>query len=489
MENKSTALQDRRFVGIKETLIYGFANGGQCMSYTFMASWLVFFFTKVLLIKPEEVTVMIAVVGVWDTINDPLMGSIIDRTRTRFGKMRPWLIAVPIPLALATIALFSGPEFLINEPYNSFKRIVYMWVAYIIWELFYTIGDVPFWGLSANISPNPQDRARAITSARFISGILGGLPGLIITPLIDLAKDGTINVSLHRMFFILGIVVSIVGMAVFSLAGFFVKERVISISDEPKFLDSMKFLFTNKPLAMIILANVLGALGGIGGIFSTFYYIDVLGSLSASIIIGIPWTVVNFISYLAIPFFKKHWDSRKIMILTGFYLAFLPIAVYLIGTNFKDNLWVIGPILAIKGALEALVGSVRAVVSTEMITDTVDYMEWKTNKRSEGMAFSVLTFMGKLSGSIQKAVGAALLGASFIGYVFSATDEHVPQSEPTKAWIWAMFTIIPGLLSILGVLPYFFYDLTGEKLKKIRGDLDDRRLAVVKAESEERFGE
>lgn len=488
MDNAST-LQNRRFVGVKETLIYGFANGGQCMSYTFMSSWLVYFFVSVFKIAPEAVSFMIFVVGIWDTINDPLMGSIIDRTRTRFGKLRPWLLIVPIPLALATVMLFSGPELLADEPVNSIKRIVYMYVSYIIWELFYTIGDVPFWGLSASISPNPKERTAAITSARFISSILGGLPGIVISPLIDLAKDGKIDVPLHTMFFIMGLVVSIVGMAIFSLAGIFVKERVVSLSDEPKFTDSMRFLFKNKPLVMIILSNVLGALGGIGGIFSTYYYIDVLGSATVSLFIGIPGTVVGFISYLMIPYFKKRWDNRQIMILTGLYTAAIPIAVYFVGIKFASNMWVIAPVLALQGALTGIVSAIRMVVPTEMIADTVDYMEWKTGKRNEGMAFSVLTFVGKLSGSIQKSIGTALLGASFVGYVIVQGVDHVPQSDATKAWIWAFFTIIPAVLGLLGIVPYLAYDLVGDKLKKIRDDLDARRVAVVQSENDGKAGE
>lgn len=489
MENKPTSLQNRRFVGVKETLIYGFANGGQCMSYSFICSWLVFFFTKVLLIDPKVVATMIFFEGIWDTINDPIMGTIIDKTHTRFGKMRPWLMFVPVPLAITTIMLFAGPELLINEPANSIKRIVYMWVAYIIWEFFYTIGDVPFWGLSANVSPNPQDRSRVITSARFISGIIGGLPGIVISPIIDAAKDGKIDVPLHRIFFILGVIVAIVGMAIFALAGIFVKERVISLSDEPKLSDSMRFLFTNKPLLMIILSNVLGALGGIGGVFSTFYYIDVLDSSTAALIVGIPGVVTGFASYLAVPFFKKRWDNRKIMLLTGVYLAIIPMAVYLVGTKFSANLWVIGPILAIQSGLQGIVSAVRMVVPTEMIGDTVDYMELKTGKRSEGMAFAALTFVGKLTGAIQKSVGTAILGASFLGYVIVENQDHVPQSAHTKAWLWALFTIIPAVLGLLGLIPYFFYDLVGDKLKNVRDELDKKRSAAVMAEEAERLGE
>ena len=105
------------------------------------------------------------------------------------------------------------------------------------------------------------------------------------------------------------------------------------------------------------------------------------------------------------------------------------------------------------------------------------------------MAFSVLTFVGKLSGSIQKSIGTALLGASFVGYVIVQGVDHVPQSDATKAWIWAFFTIIPAVLGLLGIVPYLAYDLVGDKLKKIRDDLDARRVAVVQSENDGKAGE
>jgi AraC-like DNA-binding protein len=116
------------------------------------------------------------------------MGSIVDKTRTRYGKLRPYLIFTPIPLGIVTVLFFGGPVFL--GEVSIAAKIVYMSVTYFVWEFFYTIGDIPFWGLSAAISPNPADRSRAITSARFISSVVGGLPGIVVPVCIDLCRNG-----------------------------------------------------------------------------------------------------------------------------------------------------------------------------------------------------------------------------------------------------------------------------------------------------------
>lgn len=166
---------ERRYVGVKENFIYGVANGGQVFGYNIVANYLPFLFITVFGLPPKAVSLMIILTGIWDTINDPVMGSIIDKTRTRYGKLRPYLLFIPIPLSITTVVLFSGPLIMQNVSSMAIK-ILFMYISYIVWEFFYTLGDVPFWGMSAAISPNPADRTRAISSARMISSIIGYLP-------------------------------------------------------------------------------------------------------------------------------------------------------------------------------------------------------------------------------------------------------------------------------------------------------------------------
>lgn len=474
--------RQKRYVGVKETLIYGIANGGQCMSYTFLSSYLTYFFVNVFNIEPGAVATMIFVLGIWDTINDPLMGSFIDKTRTRYGKLRPYLFLVPIPLAIATVMLFSGPVFFAGEPSNSIKKIVYMYVSYLIWEMLYTIGDVPFWGLSASNSPNPLDRSRSIGSARFISSILGGIPGIVIAPVIDWVKSGSSSFTLPQAFAVLGLVVSVVGMGLFSLSGICCKERILQPMDDPQLLDGFKSLLHNKPLLMIVLANVLGCLGGIGGIFQNYLYIDVLGSASLGIILGIPGAIVGFLSYILVPFLKKKFDNKQILVFSNIIRAILNAICFFVGLAFLHNAVVLSIIIALRGALFALFNASDMIIPTEMIGDTVDYMEWKTGKRNEGMSFSVLTFVGKFTGSMSKSFGTAAL--ALIGYQTAVNGQVVVQTMETQRGIWAFFTIISGVLSLIGMLPYIFYKLDGKTMKKIRSDLDERREQLTEEVAE-----
>lgn len=474
-----------RYVGVKENLAYGFANAGQVFGYNLVAGgYLSLFFTKVFGIPAEAVATMILVLGAWDTINDPLMGGIIDRTRTRYGKLRPYLIFVPIPLAIATIMLFAGPEILADAKTTTVK-IVYMYISYFIWEFFYTIGDVPFWGMSTAISPSPSDRTRAISTARFISSILGGLSTTALVVMMDLTNNGVWGLTLSHDFLILAIIAAFMLIFVFSLAGRKTKERVVQTVKEPSVLEGFKVMFKNKPLMLIIMGNVIGSLGGLAGVFQTYYFDTVLNLNSAVLWISLPGTIFGFLTYLLIPKLKKRFDNRQIVFMNGFCRLTVGALVFVIGLRFYNtSVFAVSILLMIQNFIFSFFNTINMVIPTEMIGDTVDYMEWKTGERNEGISFSVLTFVGKLTGSISTSLGTALLKVIGLSFTTNELGQRVAvKGDKTDLYIWALFTIIPYMLSILSLIPYIFYDLTGKKLETIRADMKIRREQLSKEAS------
>lgn len=471
-----------RYVGVRENLAYGFANAGQVFGYNLVAGgYLSLFFTKVFGIPEEAVATMILVLGIWDTVNDPIMGGIIDRTRTRYGKLRPYLLIVPIPLAIATIMLFAGPEILADTK-STVIKIVYMYISYFIWELFYTLGDVPFWGMSTAISPSPADRTRAISSARFISSILGGLSTTILVVMMDLSNNGAWGLTLSQDFLILAVVAAVMILGLFSLAGRKTKERVVQSVKEPSVLEGFKVMFKNKPLMLIIIGNVIGALSGLAGVFQTYYYSEVLNLNSAVLWINLPGTIFGFLTYLLIPKVKKKLDNRQIVMLNLVCRFVVGTLVFVLGLKFYNtNILVISILLMIQNFVFSFFNTINMVIPTEMIGDTVDYMEWKTGERNEGVSFSVLTFVGKLTGSVSTSLGTALLPVIGLTFTTNQAGESVTmKGEHTDLFVWALFTCIPYLLGLLSIIPYLFYDLTGKKLEKIRADMKVRREQLSK---------
>lgn len=468
---------EKRYVGVKETLVYGIANGGQCIGYNMVRAQLTFFLVTVFGVPAEAVATMILIMGFWDAFNDPIMGTIVDKTRTRFGKLRPYLIFTPIPLGAVTVLFFGGPVFL-GDGASTLLKIIYMSVTYFIWEFFYTIGDIPFWGLSAAISPNPLDRSRVIKSARFISSIIGGIPGIIITVAVDLSRNGVIPLSLSQVFFILGIFAGTVGMLLFSLSGLCTKERVLQSNDDPKILDCFRYLFKNKPLFLITLSSLIATVEGIGGAFNTYFYTLSLGINSLSLLAGIPGTLVGWATYPLMTKLEKRWSSKQIVVRITFFHAFVTVIVFLLGCRHYTQKSVIVPLLMLQGISGSINSSIKAVIPTKMISETVDYMEWKTGKRNEGMSFSILTFMGKLTASLSTAIATAiipLIGLHEVGEEMVLAEGGAVN---TRLWMWALITCIPTVLGLFALIPYKFYDLEGENLKNIQREVKQRREAL-----------
>ncbi|MCQ2480924.1 MAG: glycoside-pentoside-hexuronide (GPH):cation symporter [Clostridia bacterium] len=480
MENIAT---ERRYVGTKETILYGVANGGQCIGYNLVRAQLTFFLVTVCRIPAAAVATMVLIMGTWDTLNDPLMGSIVDRTRTRYGKLRPYLLFVPIPLSVVTILLFSGGE-LLKDVKSTAIKIAFMYISYFLWEFFYTIGDIPFWGLSAAISPSPSDRSRVITSARLISGIIGGIVGIGIPLMIDLSNNNIVNITLSQVFLIFGVLAGTLGTGLFALSGICTKERVVQSTKEEGLFTIFKALKNNKPLLLIVIANTIATVGGIGGVFTQYYYIYSLGFASLTIVAGIPGTVVSLLAFLFIPKIEKVFSSKQVVIFNAVLNAVVGTLVFVIGSGSYTNPRVIVPLLAVSGIFTSFTTSLNAVIPTKMIGDTVDYVEWKTGERNEGITFSFLTFISKLTGSFSTAIATfimPLIGLQSIDNEWQLVDSGVN----TRLWLWALITIIPHTLNLLSLIPYIFYKLDGKTLAKIQYEINIRRLEKTAAVSSE----
>ncbi len=475
------AVKEKRYVGVKENLAYGFANAGQVFGYNLVAGgYLSLFFTKVFGIPEQAVAVMILVLGIWDTVNDPLMGAIVDKTRTRYGKLRPYLMVVPIPLSIATIMLFAGPEILADAKSTTIK-IIYMYISYFIWEFFYTLGDVPFWGLSTAISPSTSDRSRAISSARLISGILGGLSTTLLPVMMDLTNNDAWGLSLSQDFLILALIAGTFGMALFALAGYKTKERVVQTIKEPSVIDGFKVMVKNKPLMLIIIGNVLGTLTGLSEVFQTYYYSEVLELSSAVLWINLPGTLLGYVTYLLIPKLKQKLDNRQIVMLNVIVRCVVSTIIFFLGLKFyQTNIVIISILLMVRNFIFSFFNTINQVIPTEMIGDTVDYMEWKTGERNEGVSFSVLTFVSKLTGSVSTSLGTALLPVIGLSFVTNTDGSQVAvKGDNTDLYIWALFTIVPYVLGLLTLIPYAFYNLTGERLAVIRSEMTERRSKLA----------
>ena len=237
---------DKKYITPKEKWSFAIAGLGQNMAYGIMSSFLLAFYTDIVFSDALwVVTIIMIIARVWDAINDPIMGSIVDRTRTKWGKCRPYLLAAPFPIAIFTILIFIAPDAALGI------RIAYAMFTYILWGMLYTMSDVPFWGLPSAMTPNSRERADFISFARVLNGIGSALPFLVM----ELFKQHG-NYT-RQSYLYSAISMAVVGAALFSLAFFNTKERIIPPVEKLKIIDNLKLVKQNKPLILVLILGVL----------------------------------------------------------------------------------------------------------------------------------------------------------------------------------------------------------------------------------------
>ncbi len=468
---------EKHYVSYGEALAYGFAAGGKAFATTPMQSgYLSLFYRKVFGLPDGAISFMMLLSGVWDAVNDPMIGTFIDKTRTGYGKLRPWLIITPLPFAVLTVALFGGPTFM-SPKTSKAVMIAYMYVSYILWELCFTFADVPFNGMTAAVSPLPSDRTRVISFSNFISGIMAGASQTLLLSLMDLSEKGVWNVGLKTVFLLIGAISAAFGGGLFSLAGIFTKERVVQSVRQPGVVESFRVLLRNKPLLLIVLSNMLMSTGGLYNVFTTYYFAEVLHLNSLKLLIDIPGGAVGIGTYPFIPAIKRRFDNKQLMFIHFISKAATGVVCFFAGFRHYTSKAVAVPVLMLLNIVISIANTVKNIVSTEMVGDTIDYMDLQTGERNEGVSFAVLSFFGKLTNSVSTAVANVVLPR--IGLIYETVgDEQVAvKGERTDFYIWMFYVLVPQLLNALGVIPFFWYDLTGKRLEDIRKQLAERREA------------
>lgn len=456
-----------------EIAAYSAAGVGQNICYALVTSYLMYFYINVFHIDPRAVGLMLFIEGIWDIVNNPLCGMVIDRTRTKRGKMIPFLRGGTAPLALFTVLLFAGPYIITDPSPMSPAKIAYMFLTYLLWELFYSITDVAYWGLSAAISPLENDRRRVMTAVNAAVSVGASLPAFVVPLLLDYSAANSGKISTKALFLLLGIAAGAGGIGLFSLSGFCVKERVVQSQEGAHFRESLRALTQNRGLRIVILSGLIRSLTGVSGVFMTYYFIDVLGYAGFSVLAQIPSIVTWAVSYALLPAIRRRFSARTVALGSNWIYGGIWLATFLIGLKYYQSAAVMVPVLMVGAGLMGLINAPAEIVQNEMLADASDYTEWKTGKRSEGVSFSLRITTVKIGGTIMQAAASGLLWV--IGYVTAPDSARVPQSDTVQFRIFIILTLVPAVMYGLSALPYLFYDLTGEKRQRMRTELEERR--------------
>lgn len=454
-------LINRKYLKIKDYIFFSMAQFASSAITGLVQGYLLFYYTVCVGISPTAVGTMFLVSKIFDALNDPLMGAIVDRTRTKWGKMRPYLIFGSVPWGVLAIALFI--------PVTSFTtggKIAYMYITYLAFTIFGTLVGVPMNGLPAVASPNMQERSKLISISRTV-GSVGEQSALVLISLGLLFSQ-----NYTAVYLIVAIVIGVLGTLFQILGGLSIKERLEPTIEKPKILDGFKYMFKNKQFLLLILSNLLTFFRNLvsASIIYVVNYIFNNGSLQ--IWFSLPGAIASMIGMLLAPQLKKKMDSKKLFIVATLWHS-IALALVFIIFMIGGNQWY--TIAAIMFFAMMPVGILN-VVPHLMATDTIDYWEEKTGNRCEGITFALMSLRSKVSSAFKDYLLAWLLAFFMFSQPLNFLSGHKPvQSEFTKSGLFLMYTLIPAVLNLISILPMLLYKLSGKKMAEIQSRLAERR--------------
>ncbi|MBR3588532.1 MAG: MFS transporter [Clostridia bacterium] len=466
----------KRYVGAKE-LVTLFVTGE--VNKFNLEGYLSYFMLNVFGLDSRVIAAFAVATLAWDLINDSIFAYIVDRTRTRFGKFKPWAFATIGPYAVACIALWVTPLFIGDQNWGplSWQKIVIYCVISVLKETIGTLYSCAINGLNATYTPSIDDKAALIALDNI--GDFEKVPSYAMVLLLDLAAVGAIGISVENVYIFMGagtVLVSMIGMFVRICV---IKERIVQVEEKPKLIDGLRNFFGNKLQVLLTLSDILSAFGNVGGPFSNMFWLDVMGSASLQVICGVPASPLTYVSYMYLPKLRKKFSTKTLWIMSRLVPEIGWIVAFVIGFNNLDNLWIMIPALMFREMCISAVYSIGKVIPQLMQQEIIDYGEWKTGKRTEAMTSFISGLATKIVNQVQNAISTAVV--SFIGY---EAGVGTVQTMKTKQAIFAMYSVIPIILGIFAYIPMFMYKLDDKTKTIMYHELTERRANIIKKSQE-----
>ena len=465
---------EKKYLKAKDYIPFSMARFATAAISGLVQGYLLIFYTSVLGIDPLKVGTMFLIAKIWDGINDPIMGVIVDKTRSKMGKMRPYLLYGAVPFGLVIIAMFLP----LGGVLSSVGKVAFMYAPYLLYDFLSTLVFVPLDGLPAVASPNPEERAKIISVSRIASPI-AVQSGIVLYSLF------IIFMPMKDTFLMMGLVIGIAAPVFMILGGLNVKERIKPTGENVHILDGFKYMFQNKQFLVLILRLLLTFFRNLVSAMQIYMVTYIYGDGSLNIAFALPGAIASMIGMLFAPWLKKRMDAKKLFILSTIVHSVMLVIVYLIGYQVH---WIVTAAVMFFAMLP--VGIIN-VAPHLMVIDTLDYWEDKTGRRQEGIAFAIVSLRSKISSAFKDSFIAFLLATFlFATPLTSAVNDHSPwQLQTTLDGLFMMFTVIPAVLNLVCIVPFLFYTLSGKRMAEINARLAFKRMMEDGGVNAEESGE
>ena len=469
----------RRYISLKETVGYTLYDASGSISVGYDSRFLY----DVFKISLDKIAITNVINGIWDVVNDTFSGVLVDKTRTRWGKFKPYLAAFVIPNALLTIIRFLSPLFLSENPDDTMKFVFYLG-ATLLGEGIGTFRGIAETGLFASLTPSPDDRVRLRVTATSLSSVFDNLPGVAMGVLMDMVNHQVVKMDLKTLFTTLGPALCIISTAISLVYIFVAKERVPQTAETPNIREGLTAVWRNKPMRTLLICDLMGIFSV--GTDVTNYYIDVLGYASFHNLVQIPAIPMSLTSYTFVAPLRRRFEMKTLWIFGTKFNDFITIFLFLFGiiggTGENGNYRKLGamlPAFMVKDFLWKCTWGIKEIIPGELFNEALDYCEWKDGYRAEGMIISAKGLIAKLIRNSFSWVGTYVLKA--IGYTVGAGFGQ--QGERVKYLIFMTSTILPAVTGgLTGIIPQLFYKLDRKTRDQMYEELGERRKAMVAKE-------
>ncbi len=443
------------------------------------------FYVSVLKIDLTYVAIINLLITIYDTLNDPLMGIVYDKSRTRWGKARPFVLLGAAPYYISAAMLYCGGIFFGTETSNDPRKIIFVFIVLFVQETFSTIYNIPRGTYLTLQTANPEDRIAVGLLQGYIGSFSDGIVYFIMTPLIEMNEKGIINLPMNTLFAGLSIFAATVGIVGNVNLALHCKERIMLQPKPAPISKSLFYMLKNKYMLRNTLATYSVAWLSNGGYpWDMVTQLEIMGTDKilgsfANFFVELPQNILNPLSVAFIPKFQKIFKNNRTAIVTlRLWDMMTKVVMCAICIPFVDNRWVVYIVCAICLAVDAVNNGPASVFEAEVAREINDYTEYMTGERPDGTINLLTNLIGKLFAPIETMFGLAMI--KWTGYDTTIPRTHWAQKN--KVVYQKTFFLQRGLNLIstfVRIIPYFFYDLVGKKREDMYIAINERRAMMT----------
>lgn len=457
--NSTFVAKDSNKLSMVEKCGYGLGDMAGNFVYMSVTILLGFFYTEIYGLDAATVASIFLVVRIFDAINDPIIGYFVDKTNTRWGKCKPWLIVLCIPYALSSIAVFTVPEL------EGAAKIIYAYVTYGVLMLLFTMTNIPYGALTAKMTADPVEREK-LNSVRFIFATGGGL--IITSCVLPLAEWYSDDPAIGYQFAMM--VMAAISVVMFIITLLTTKERISEpVTNKTNIKEDLKVLFENKHFLMLTIITFMMVMGQLVKGTTQMFYMNTYVEDGAKYITWFlsAWMIGGMIGASLASSLLKILCKKKAFMYLHYASALLSLAAMVIGNT---NIVLIVGLSFCVGFINQMI----APVQTTFIFDTQDCSELEHGKRFDGMALSFVLFSLKMALSVGGAL--AMWSLSLYGY----ESGGVEQTPEAKEGILFTFSVVPAVIYIVTALLISRFKLDSKTIEENSIALEKQRHKLRK---------